>query len=108
MKVQLNDITNKDEWVSTSQIMKYCFHRAMFVKTQKINVEFFKHNKQSKVNITNWDRGIEKHIFYKLAVIKVDGKTLYVVEAYSTTANTLVQSNTFNTVNEAKDYLKDK
>lgn len=108
MKVKLNDIVNKNEWVSVSNIMKYCFYRGSFVKTPKSNIEFFQHNKQSKVNITNWDRGVEQHVFYKLCVINVDNKDLYVVETYSTRDNELLQSNTFNNIKETQEYLKSK
>lgn len=105
----MNTLANKDNWVSISEINKHCFGGNYFVKTPKTKVEFFKHNNESKINITNWKSEHKTHVAVRLEKNIVDGKTVYYVSQHKVNLGylqELLQCDTFNTILGVKEFLK--
>jgi len=100
----MNIKADVNKWVAVSEVMKRSAEHGLFVKTPKTKTEFYKDSGRAYVNITNWDTENECHVYYKLAYSTA--LNLYFVEKKHVRDGSLLQSNTFNTIKELKDYLK--
>ena len=93
-----------NKWVSVSEVIKRSAKAGLFVNTPKTKTEFYKDSGRDYVNITNWDNDNECHVYYQLACF-IESK-IYFAEKRHSRDGSLLQSNTFNTIKELKDYLK--
>lgn len=96
--------TNKTNWTSITDLTKRSIRKGLFVKTPNTKTEFYKDSGRCYVNITNWHINLKKHVYYKL---EHGATTNYLfVEMRDARTDSLLQSNTFTTVKELKEYLK--
>jgi len=100
----MNIKADVNKWVAVSEVMKRSAEHGLFVKTPKTKTEFYKDSGRDYINITNWDTENECHVYYKLAYSTA--LKIYFVEKIHAREGSLLQSNTFNTIKELKDYLK--
>lgn len=103
------DITNKNNWLNISEINKRCFKGNLFVKTPKTTIEFYSTNGTNHINVTNWSTEYQTHIVINLEITIIDNTKQYFVSQYKANlgyCENMLQSNTFNTIKEVKEYLK--
>lgn len=100
----MNIKANANKWVAVSEITKRSAKAGLFVNTPKTKTEFYNDGGRDYVNITNWDTENDCHVYYKLAYSTA--LKLYFVEKKHSRDESLLQSNTFETMKELKDYLK--
>ena len=96
--------TNSTKWTNISDITKRSIVAGKFVKTSKMVTEFYQDNNRDYVNITNWNNEHSQHVYYKLDCSQVTGWLF--VELRTVQTDELLQSNTFTTIKELKEYLK--
>lgn len=103
------DITNKNNWVNITDINKHSFKGNLFVKTPRTITEFYSINGTNHVNISNWSYEDQTHIVINLESAIIDNTKQYFVSQYKANlgyCEEMLQSNTFKTIKEVKEYIK--